>query len=236
MRIFKTNIRIKATSIIAVLLIIATVAVWIWYENSDDTKISAILGSLFAGLIVVIIQLFIAWQDYIQTDKLKELELIEVLYSRDNRTFYEEYIRCSKRKINLMGVTASRLFNDFADDSPNATSNAKVLLHALQKGVKIRILLPETGYVDESKKQDIDKVKNQVKALNEKYPNYSLEVKYFKHHAAHSIFNIDDKCIVGPVFPELESKYTPALYLRNSSPMANKYLTYFENEWDKAEQ
>lgn len=235
MNIFKTNIKIRATFIVIACLTFATIAVWIWYKNSDDAKVSTILGSLFAGLIVAIIQFFIAWQDYKQTEKLKELELIKVLYNRDSRTFYEEYISRSKRKINMMGVTASRFFNDFADDSPNATSNAKVLLDALRRNVKVRILLPDSEFVDENKKQDVDKVKLQVTSIKNKYSNCSLEVKYFKHVAAHSIFNVDDKCIVGPVFPEVESKYTPALFLRNSSPLADKYLTYFEYEWNKAE-
>lgn len=234
MNIFKANIKIKATFIIAACLVLITIAVWIWYGNTDDIKASAILGSLFAGLIVAIIQFFISWQDYKQTEKLKELELIRVLYNRDSRTFYEEYIKHSKRNINMMGVTASRFFNDFADDSPNATSNAKVLINALRRNVKVRILLPDSEFVDENKKQDVNKVKQQVINIKHKYPDCSLEVKYFNHISAHSIFNVDDKCIVGPVFPELESKYTPALFLRNSSPIADKYLIYFENEWNKA--
>ncbi|MDU1889156.1 MAG: hypothetical protein E6767_00580 [Dysgonomonas sp.] len=236
MNIFKTNIKIRATIIVIACLILATIGIWLLYANTSDAKVSAILGSLFAGLIVAIIQFIIAWQDYKQTEKLKELELIEVLYSRDSRAFYEKYIKRSQRKINMMGVTASRFFNDFADDSPNAPKEAQILLDALRRGVKVRILLPESDYIENiNKKQDVDKVKQRVIEINKKYPSYSLEVKYFNHTPAHSIFNVDDKCIVGPVFPELESKYTPALYLRNSSPIANKYLTYFEYEWNRAE-
>lgn len=139
MNIFKENFKIKTTTIIIVCLLLTTITVWIWYVGSSDTKVSAILGSLIAGLVVAIIQFFIAWQDYKQTEKLKELDLIEVLYNRDNRTFYEEYINHSKRQIDMMGVTASRFFKDFADDSHNATSNAKVLIDALKRNVKVRI-------------------------------------------------------------------------------------------------
>jgi hypothetical protein len=235
MNIFKKSVKIKATAIIIICLILATIIVWIWYGKTNDAKLSTILGSLFAGLIVAIIQFVIAWQDYRQVEKLKELELIKVLYNRDSRTFYEDYIKQAKREINMMGVTASRFFNDFADDSPNATSNAKVLLEALKRKVKVRILLPSNDFVDSSKKQDVVKVKQQVESIKNKYSDYLLEVRYFDHVAAHSIFNVDDKCIVGPVFPEVESKYTPALYLRNSSPMAYKYLSYFEYEWERAE-
>ncbi len=233
MKIFTKNVKINATVIIFICLVISTVVFGLLFWNTTDTKILAIFGSLFAGLIVAIIQFIIAWQDYNQTEKLKELELIKVLYNRDSRTFYEEYIKKAKREINMMGVTANRFFNDFADDSPNATSNAKVLLDALQRNVKVRILLPESDYVDENKKGDVEKVKQLVKTINNKYSTCSLEVKHFNHVPAHSIFNVDDKCIVGPVFPELESKYTPALYLHNSSPLADKYLTYFDDEWNR---
>ena len=236
MNIFKKSIKIRATAIIILGLILATSIVWIWYGRTDDAKLSAILGSLFAGLIVAIIQFVIAWQDYRQVEKLKELELIKILYNRDSRTFYENYVKRSKREINMMGVTASRFFNDFADDSPNATSNAKVLLDALKRNVKVRILLPSSDFVEGNKKQDVAKVKKQIETIKSKYSESSLEVKYFNHVAAHSIFNVDDKCIVGPVFPEVESKYTPALFLRNSSPMADKYLSYFQYEWEKAEE
>jgi hypothetical protein len=235
MKIFSKSIRITATSVIIIVLVVLTAITGIWFDNSSDAKTGAILGSLVAGLIVAIIQFIIAWQDYSQTEKLKELELIKVLYNRDDRTFYENYIKKSKRKISLMGVTGSRLFKDFADNSPNATSNAKVLIEALERGVKVKILLPTKDFVEETKIQDIEVVKQQVTIFTAKYPTI-FEVRYFEHVPAHSIFKVDDECIVGPVFPELESKYTPALYLQNTSPVADKYLKYFDNEWERTKQ
>jgi hypothetical protein len=234
MEIFKTKIKIKLTAIVSLVLFIITIIVLVLFLNTEDNdKIGTILGSVCAGLIVALIQFFISWQDYKQTEKLRELELIEVLYDRDDRTFYENYIKKSKRKISMMGVTGGRFFKDFADDSQNATSNAKVLIEALNRGVIVRILLPELDFVDENKKNDVKTVIEQAGKIKEKFPNH-FEIKHFKHVPAHSIFCIDDKCIVGPVFPELESKYTPALYLHNSSPIADRYLKYFENEWGKA--
>jgi len=230
MKIFNKSIKIKATVAILLLLIVLIIITGIWFSNSPEAKTGAILGSLVAGLFVALIQFLIAWQDYSQTEKLKELELIEVLYNRDNRTFYENYIKKAKRKISMMGVTANRFFKDFADDSPNATSNAKVLISALERNVNVEILLPNKSYLDENKVNDFDTVKGQAEILSRKFAG-KLTVKYFEHVPAHSIFRVDDECIVGPVFPELESKYTPALHLRNSSPIADKYLKYFENEW-----
>jgi len=234
MKVFNTNIRIKLTVIVFFFLLTSTIFVGIWFWNTNNIKVGVILGSICSGLIVAIVQFFISWQDYKQTEKLKELELIEVLYNRDDRTLYEDYIKNSKRKISMMGVTAIRFFNDFADESKNATPNAKVLLHALQRGVHVRILLPELDFVDDSKKQDVQKVIIQAKKILKNFPD-SFELRHFRHVPAHSIFCIDDKCIVGPVFPELESKYTPALFLKNTSPIADKYLKYFEKEWINAQ-
>lgn len=234
MKIFSKSIRIKATSLIIIILVVLTIITGIWFGNSSDAKSGAVLGSLVAGLIVAIIQFIIAWQDFSQTERLKELELIKVLYNRADRIFYENYIKKSKRNISMMGVTGSRFFKDFADTSPNATSNAKVLIEALERRVRVKILFPAKDFVEGTKKQDFEIVKEQVAILTDKYsPNF--EVRYFTHVPAHSIFNVDDECIVGPVFPELESKYTPALYLKNSSPVADKYLEYFENEWENAQ-
>ena len=74
-----------------------------------------------------------------------------------------------------------------------------------------------------------------MKAKKKELRHYqNLEIRYFSHTAAHSIFRIDDTCIIGPVFPELESKNTPALHVMKSSPMALNYMDYFDSEWEKA--
>jgi len=233
MKIFNKSFKIKTTFIIGLIFFVVTVIVGVWFWNTNENKVGVILGSLCAGLIVALLQFIIAWQDYMQTEKLKELELIEVLYNRDNRIFYQEYIKSSKRIILIMGVTGFRFFKDFADDSHNATSNAKVLFDALERDVRVKILLPEADFIDEDKKHDFERVKDISVKIKAKFSGI-FEIRYFKHVPAHSIFQIDEKCIVGPVFPKLESKYTPALYLRNSSPIAVKYLKYFEYEWNSA--
>ena len=145
-----------------------------------------------------------------------------------------EYIRNTNRRLDLMGVTAVRFFNDFADTSVGAPDNAIVLLQALERGVHVRVLLPTDEFLPEAKRIDSAKVKTKYKELTQRYQN--IEIRYFGHTAAHSIFRIDDSCIIGPVFPLLESRNTPALHVMNSSPMALNYLDYFESEWNQAIQ
>ena len=235
MSIFNKSYKISASVVIAGLLMILTVASLIGYLVADnsDSKWGGILGSLTAGLIVAIIQFLIAWQDYAQTEKLKKLKLIEILYNRSARDKYTDYIKNCNRKLDVMGVTAVRFFNDFADTSNQAPEDATVLLKALDRKVHVRVLLPSDDFIPEQKKMDSAKVRAKLKELHQ-YQN--LEIRYFNHTAAHSIFRIDDTCIIGPVFPELESRNTPALHVMSSSPMAVNYMDYFESEWGAAKK
>lgn len=236
MKIFEKNYRISASAIIIGLLLVFTIISLVVYLNTGDStqKWGSISGSLAAGLIVAIIQFIIAWQDYKQTEKLKELKLIEIMYNRASRDKYANYIKTCNRELDVMGVTALRFFTDFADTSVGAPENATVLFRALERGVHVRILLPAKDYLPDEKKGDSDKVKNKCYELIKNYCN--LEIRYFKHTAAHSIFRIDDTCIIGPVFPKLESRNTPAMHLMKSSPMALHYMDYFKSEWETAEK
>lgn len=236
MEIFGKSVKMTISMIILVVLIVLLIVTMMIYCRMDNPSglWGALFGSFAAGLIVAIIQYLIAWQDYIQTEKLKKLKLKEVLYNRTTRSQYEEYIRNTNRRLDLMGVTAVRFFNDFADTSVGAPDNAIVLLQALERGVHVRVLLPTDEFLPEAKRIDSAKVKTKYKELTQRYQN--IEIRYFGHTAAHSIFRIDDSCIIGPVFPLLESRNTPALHVMNSSPMALNYLDYFESEWNQAIQ
>ncbi len=235
MDIFGKNIRISAILIISVILVIILIVLIIvfWQLEDCNGKLSGFMASLTAGLLIAIIQLGIAWYDYIKNSELRKLELKEILYDRDERSKYEAFIKSSKRQIDVMGVTANRFFSHFADLDVNASAGAKTLIYALEHGVTVRILLPLDKYLPTEEK------KNAAKIVSEKYRELhnrykGIEIRYFDHSPAHSIFRVDDTCIVGPVFPKVESKYTPALYLLNSSPMAVKYISYFDSEWEDA--
>lgn len=234
MSVFSKNYRISASVVIVIVLSILTLILIYAYWRTGDSleKWGSLFGSLAAGLIVAIIQFVISWQEYKQTEKLKKLQLIEVLYNRAIRDQYEVYIKNSSRELDVMGVTASRFFNDFADTSTGAPENATVLLKALDRGVRVRVLLPADEFIPEFKKVEADKVKAKYKELKKKYQK--LEIRYFNHTAAHSIFRIDDTCIIGPVFPALESRNTPALHVKRTSPIALNYMDYFDLEWEQA--
>jgi lipopolysaccharide export LptBFGC system permease protein LptF len=234
--IFKSSVKARLSTIIFFVLIALIVGMGYWYSKEEDAKLLAILGSLVAGIIVALIQFLIAWQDYSATEKLKQLQIKKVLLDRDKRDFYENYINSAKKNIDMMGVTGSRFMDHFANNDENAPSNSKVLLGAMGKGVKVRILMPDNEFLftDEERRNETT-TREKYRNIREIFPN-NFEVRYFKHVPAHSIFLVDDECILGPIFPMVSSKFTPALYLKSKSPFAEKYLDYFNSEWTNADE
>ena len=234
MKFFGKNFKMSASLIVMIVLLLATVIIGIMYWTTANGRLTAILGSLFAGLIVAIIQFLIAWQDYRETEKITKLKLMGILYNRASKELYVQYIDDTNRNMDIMGVTAVRLFRDFADTTHGSPDSSRVLLKALDNNVHVRLLLPAKEFLNDDKLHNAEEVRNKYYELRKKYQN--IEIRYFSHIAAHSIFRMDDTCIIGPVFPDLESRNTPALRLRSSSPMAIPYLDYFELEWEKAKE
>ncbi len=56
----------------------------------------------------------------------------------------------------------------------------------------------------------------------------------FDHAATYALVQVDEDVIVGPVFPDMESKDTPVIHLQLENVMAQSYLNYFESEWNTA--
>lgn len=235
MGIFEKKLSFSMSIIIFIVLcafLVASIVVY-YFINNPGNLWGAVFGSLIAGMLVAIIQFLISWQEYQETEKLKELKLVEVLYNRRTKEQYCAYIKSATRTLDVMGSTAVRLFRDFADTTKGAPENSRVLLLAMDRGVKVRILLPSEEFLpNDEKRQDAKEVKAKRNEIN----HDNLEIRYFEHKAAHSIFRIDDTCIIGPIFPDIESRNTPALHVMSSSPMAINYLDYFDSEWDQAKE
>ena len=230
--IFSKKIKLNVLTIIVLGILVIICVCWKWYTMNITSPVGAILSSIIAGLIVALIQLCLSWWDYQMMQKIEKLRLIEILYDRDNRTYYANLIDKSRREIRVMGTTARRFFEHFADMTTGARPNAQVLISALNRGVKVKLLLPSKDYIAFNKIADYKQVSETLNTIKQKYPHAEIEIRYFDHIPAHSIFMVDSECIVGPVFENVESKNTPALHLKNESPFAEKYVAYFEQEWN----
>lgn len=231
--IFSKKIKLNVWIIIVLVILVIICVCWKWYTMNTTSPVGAVLGSIIAGLIVALIQLGLSWWDYQMMQKIEKLRLIKILYDRDNRTYYANIIDKSRREIRVMGTTARRFFEHFADMTTGARPEAQVLISALNRGVKVKLLLPSKDYIALNKIADYNQVSETLNTIKQKYPHAEIDIRYFDHIPAHSIFMVDSECIVGPIFEYVESKNTPALHLKNESPFAEKYLAYFEQEWDK---
>lgn len=230
--IFSKKIKLNVLIIIVLVILVIICVCWKWYTMNTTSPIGAILSSIIAGLIVALIQLGLSWWDYQMMQKIEKLRLIEILYDRDNRTYYADLIDKSRREIRVMGTTARRFFEHFADMTTGARPEAQVLISALNRGVKVKLLLPSKDYIALNKIADYKQVSETLNTIKQKYPHAEIGIRYFDHIPAHSIFMVDSECIVGPVFENVESKNTPALHLKIESPFAEKYVAYFEQEWN----
>ena len=230
-RIF-TSVSVRLPVIvIAVLLVVAAVLGYYYNKGDANTKATALFGSLLSGLIVAVIQFAFGWADYRATEAVRSLGIMDVIQSRDERDFYRDLIEQSKTKIDVMGVTASRLMEDFASDN-SGRPETNVLISALSRGVRVRILVPKDTHLLTDK--DRDKYKTAATRftdLKTKFPD-KFNFVYFDHAACHSVYIVDSCCIVGPIFPTVESRHTPGIYLKSDSEYARLYIGYFEHLWN----
>ncbi|WP_316801442.1 hypothetical protein [Pedobacter frigidisoli] len=228
MALYDKYLKFNLSKVIAVVLIALTVLSTKLFFSISDPQYSSLVSGLATGFALATIQFFFSWYEYAKIDKYQKMSIIDIRKDRDDRELYGSLISDAKEQIIVLGSTASRLLSDFANTASNQAKN-KYLLTALSKGVRVRVLLPDKHYLEQGQQAQFDNTKNQFQALQAQYSNF--EYKYFQHSPSHSIFLVDDECILGPMFPGISSRNTPSIHVKSSSPFSRTYLEYFENEW-----
>ncbi len=226
-------ISVQLPVVVLFLLILATSIVgYFYYKGPSTTKLTALLGGFVTGLTLAIIQFVLNWAEYRATSKVQSLGVKDILLHRDDRSLYQKLIEGADDKIYVMGVTAIRFMEHFADSSSDR-KETKVLLEALGRETQVRILVPKPKFLaSEDDKAKAKSAATYLKKTKKSHDNF--EFRYFNHVPTHSIVVADKECIVGPVFPGVPSKHTPAIYIISDSEYSKKYLEYFETEWEKA--
>lgn len=236
MDLFRKTTTIRYSFVIFTFLIsiILLLAIIFTTDLLSGEKWSSIIPGLLTGFIVALFQAILSLQEIKRIDEYNNLKIKKILSHRKDASYYGNLISKSKTEIKVLGVTAQRFLEDFADENSKATESEKVLLQALQQSkIKVKILIADDDFlVGEENKRKAKQAKSKLEYLSNKYPA-KFEYCYYKHKPTHSIVIIDNECIVGPIFPELESKYTPAIHLINDSPFAEPYIDYFNQEWEQ---
>ena len=225
MKLFERTWLIRQAKLILILLILGLVITLYYYLTGDaNTKSSALLGGLATGLLLVIIQYMFSWHEHVERDRFRLLGLKRVLDNKVDRAYYGKLIKSSKRRIDLMGKTAHRFLEDFANKG-GSDNEATLFLEALARGVEVRFLLPESINGEPN-----NAAKDYIQQLSELHANFTC--KYFKPPECHSILLFDDDIMIGPYFPATKSRNTPALHLQSESILSKCYIDYFNTVWN----
>lgn len=198
----------------------------------NDGPVWVFASGVASGLVVTLAQFFLSWADAKAIDRFRAMGVENVLSNRDEETYYGKLIQSARSQVDVLGSTAARLMQDFADGgSPKPEKRA--LIEALKKGVEVRILVADPSHLDD--REQTFKYPVARKLFNDIAAQYSnFEVRYYDATPLASFVRTDHELVVGPLLPGVESKHTPALHVFNHSPYASSYLNYFEKMWATA--
>lgn len=214
------------------LLLIVSLSFLYWTDVISNVKWLPILSGLLTGFIVSVFQVFLSVRELNKLDKYDAMGIVAILSTRDDPNYYRALIEHAEDEIKILGVTCKRFLDDFANCEANAPSKNKVLLKALDNGLRVKILIADHRFLIEEDKPKAAAAGKQLAQLAAKYQDQFQYVAY-EHEPTHSIVVIDRQSIVGPSFPHVSSKFSPAIHLRHGSKFSGRYLEYFDKEWDK---
>lgn len=185
-------------------------------------------SGVVSGLVVTLAQFCLSWADAKAIDRFRRMGVENVLTTRDEEAYYCKLIQTARSQVDVLGLTATRLMEDFADsNSPKAEKRA--LIEALKNGVPVRILVAAPAQLDAGDQYKYPLTRKRFETIANIYPNF--EVRYFDATPIASFVRADHELVVGPLLPGVESKHTPALHVYNHGPYAASYLRYFEDAW-----
>lgn len=217
------------------LLVVIIILIYLYCSNFlVHDKWPAIISGLLTGFVVALFQTVLSLRELQKLDKYDSLKIVDVLTTRDDPNYYRPLIQKAKEEIKIYGVTCKRFLDDFANSEESAPERNRVLLDALNRNneLKVKILVAADAYLDEEDKDKANTAKKQLEKLSEKFPG-RFSYAFYEEKPKHSIMVIDRESIVGPSFPHVSSKFSPAIHLKNESKFVEHYLKYFEDEWKR---
>lgn len=215
--------------VIIFLFIILLSAFWI-YSVIDDEKWAMLISGIVSGLIAIIVTLWLSYYEFKKIERFRQMGVIDILPERTDKKYYEEIIRDAKTVIQVMGTSCTRFLDDFGNQ--NSPEHALIDAMDSNSSLSVQILVPDEDNMDHDSKKKFESqsVKRVINDLIGKYSG-RLTIKRFNFRASNSLVRADNHLIVGPVFPNVDSRHTPAIHLDTSSKYAKKYIQYYEDVW-----
>ncbi len=211
---------------ITIILVFAGLFVFLNPERqwlTPEGYVVVIVSGLVPGLVVALIQYLLQWGEYKELSRLRGMKIRNVLISRDDEDYYRDLIQAAATRIDVLGVTCTRLLADFAlDDSPKP--GKKALLDALGRGVEVRILIAKSERLPaEDANEKHPRAIRRLRELEAKYPR-QFQFRLYDHEPSQTIFLADNECLVGPKFPKIASRNTPTIHSVSDGAFSKPYL------------
>lgn len=228
--IYDRFIGVRLASIVFFTLLFLIIIFGIFYYTGNLESPSTLLfGGLLASFIAVLVQFLMNWNEHRENEKIKSLAIRKILPNRMDKEYYESLVRGASKRVDVLGVTATRFLTDFLDENSNQ-HNALIAALATHSHLRARILIADPAYLEtEIDIGNANVVKAKIRQLTQQHSR--LKFKYYSHIPTHNIVCVDDEAIVGPVFPKKSSKDTPSIHASTNSPFVKFYLEYFEEQW-----
>ena len=115
---WQLNQRYNVILLFVLALIVSLIAVF----NAQDDNLKNIFISISAGLIIALIQFGLSWYEYITIDKYRRMGIKNIYDNKYKEEMYGEKIKNAKQKIYLMGNTAGKFLEDFANVSSRTSA------------------------------------------------------------------------------------------------------------------
>lgn len=233
MRIVRRMVKVYVYKIILCIMLLAAVVFgYEYFSVTGSPKTTGLLGGLTVGLCIALIQLLIALYEHNEIEAIRKLGIIDILPHRDNERLYKGIISAARKEVLVLGSTAFRFLDDFANDE---REDKRTLLDVLERHqIKVRFLLPNREFlVNDDDRHKFDMAAKRLENLARNHG--SVTHQYYQHAPFHNLVLADNKCLVGPIFPNTPSKDCPAIYIDKDSVFVEPYLKYFEYEWKKAQ-
>jgi hypothetical protein len=217
---------------VTILLVVAFGAISILMTDkgtlAKEGPLWVFASAVVAGLVVTLAQFCLSWADAKAIDRFRRMGVQNVLTTRDEEAYYGSLIKTARSQVDVLGSTATRLMQDFAD-SQSPKAEKRTLIKALESGVPVRVLVAAPARLDAGDRYKYPVNRRRFEAIAGTHPNF--EVRYFEATPIAAFLRADHQLVVGPLLPGVESKHTPALHVYNYSPYAASYLKYFEETW-----